>query len=351
MAYDSREWLEADGLGGFASGTVSGIRTRRYHAILLAAAAPPCGRMVLVNGFEAWIESGGHNVALTSQRYAPDFVCQDGADRIREFSIEPWPRWIYALPDGREIEHGILVQPGRVATTLYWRLRKGAGCTLAVRPLMSGRDYHSMQHENDSFNFTPDIKVGRVIIRPYQGVPGVAFQSSATYTHQADWYRNFLYTEEQARGLDSLEDLAAPGIFRWDLAQGEATLTMALEHEPATEVARIMKDETARRAKFSSRLERAADAYIVKRGEGKTIIAGYPWFTDWGRDTFISMRGLCIASGRLDDARAILLEWSGAVSEGMLPNRFPDRGETPEFNAVDASLWYIIAVHEFLRAN
>jgi len=351
MSYDSREWLEPDGLGGFASGTVSGIRTRRYHAILLVATAPPSGRMVLVNGFEAWIESGGQNVALTSQRYAPDFVCQDGADRIREFKIDPWPRWIYALPDGREIEHGILVQPGEAATILYWRLLTGAGCTLAVRPLMSGRDYHSLHHENPGFNFTPEITDQRVVIRPYNGVPGVAFRASAAYSHQPDWYRNFLYIEEQARGLDCIEDLASPGIFRWDLSKGEATLTLAPENEPIADVASIRDDERSRRAKFSSQLERAADAYIVQRRGGKTIIAGYPWFTDWGRDTFISMRGLCIATGRLDDARAILLEWSGAVSEGMLPNRFPDYGETPQYNAVDASLWYIIAVYEFLHAN
>jgi predicted glycogen debranching enzyme len=350
MSYDSREWLEADGLGGFASGTVSGIRTRRYHAILLVATAPPAGRMVLVNGVEAWIESGGQTIALTSQRYASDFVCQDGANRIREFKIDPWPRWIYALPNGCTIEHGILVQPGRAASILYWRMLIGAGYTLAVRPLMSGRDYHSTHHENPGFNFTPATNDRRLVFHPYSGVPGVAFQSSAAYIHQPEWYRNFLYTEEQARGLDCNEDLASPGIFRWDLSKGEATLTIALENEPLAEVARIREEERLRRAKFSSRLERAGDAYIVKRRGGKTIIAGYPWFTDWGRDTFISMRGLCLATGRLDDARAILLEWSRAVSEGMLPNRFPDHGEVPEYNAVDASLWYIVAVYEFLRA-
>jgi predicted glycogen debranching enzyme len=351
MSYDAREWLEADGLGGFASGTVSGIRTRRYHAILLVATAPPSGRMVLLNGFEAWIESGGENVALTSQRYTPNFVCQDGADHIREFRIDPWPRWIYALPEGREIEHGILVQPGRAATILYWRLLKGAGCTLAMRPLMSGRDYHSLQHENPAFTFMPAVTDRRVVIRPYNDVPAVAFHSAAAYSHQPDWYRNFLYTEEQARGLDCIEDLASPGVFRWDLGKGEATLMVATENEGIADVARVRDEERSRRARFPSRLHRAADAYLVRRRAGKTIIAGYPWFTDWGRDTFISMRGLCIATGRLDDARAILLEWSGVVSEGMLPNRFPDRGEAPEYNAVDASLWYIIAVHEFLGAN
>jgi len=129
MSYVSREWLEADGLGGFASGTVSGIRTRRYHAILLVATAPPAGRMVLVNGFEAWIESAGQNLALTSQRYAPDIVSRDGAERIREFKIDPWPRWIYALPNGCEIEHGILVQPGRAASICA----RNACSTIATR--------------------------------------------------------------------------------------------------------------------------------------------------------------------------------------------------------------------------
>jgi|SRR5271163_1566951 len=350
MSYDSREWLEADGLGGFASGTVSGIRTRRYHAILLVATAPPAGRMVLVNGFEAWIESAGQNLALTSQRYAPDIVSRDGAERIREFKIDPWPRWIYALPNGCEIEHGILVQPGRAASILYWRMLKGAGYTLAVRPLLSGRDYHAMHHENPAFNFTPEIGDQRVVFHPYGGVPSVAFHSSAAYSHQPQWYRNFLYTREQFRGLDSIEDLASPGIFRWNLSKGEATLTIAAESEPISDVARIREDERLRRGQFSSRLACAGDAYIVKRRSGKTIIAGYPWFTDWGRDTFISIRGLCLATGRLEDARAILLAWSSVVSEGMLPNRFPDSGAALEYNAVDASLWYVIAVYEFLDA-
>src|SRR5262249_28352716 len=102
---------------------------------------------------------------------------------------------------------------------------------------------------------------------------------------------------------------------------------------------------------FPSRLHRSADAYLVRRGRGKTVIAGYPWFTDWGRDTFIALRGLCLATGRLDDARDILLDWASAVSEGMLPNRLPDRGEVPEYNSVDAALWYVVAVHDYLRAS
>lgn len=352
MPYDLREWLEPDGLGGFASGTASGISTRRYHAILLTATNPPSGRVVLVNGYEAWIEAGDQHFALTSHRYAPDVLAPDGASRIAQFTADPWPCWTYSLPDGGEIEHGIVVQPGRAATMLYWKLRKGGPCTLAARPLMSGRDYHSLHHENPAFNFAADASGQRVVIRPYTDLPGVAFQSKATYTHQPDWYRNFLYTEEQARGLDCIEDLASSGIFRWDLSKGEAIWMLSPENqETAPNVSRVRVTEKTRRGKFPSRLHRAADAYIVRRRGGRTIIAGYPWFGDWGRDTFISMRGLCLAGDRPRDAREILLEWSGAVSEGMLPNRFPDYGETPEYNAVDASLWYIIAVHEFLAAK
>jgi predicted glycogen debranching enzyme len=219
-----------------------------------------------------------------------------------------------------------------------------------VRPLVSGRDYHALHHENPAFRFDAEVSEARVVLRPYPGLPAIVACSDGTYSHQPDWYRRFLYTEEQARGLDHVEDLAAPGVFRWDLSQGEAVLTLAAEgHEPPEDAGAVRSAEERRRRRFPTRLHRAGDAYLVRRGGGKTILAGYPWFTDWGRDTFIALRGLCLATGRLDDARAILLEWAGAVSEGMLPNRFPDHGEMPEYNAVDAALWYAVAVHDFLQ--
>ena len=306
---------------------------------------------MLVSGLEAWVETPEGAVALSSQRYAPDVIHPDGAERIESFAAEPWPRWTFRLPDGSLIEHGVLVEPGRAATALYWRLHEGPGGTLAVRPLVSGRDYHALHHENPAFRFDAEVADGRVVWRPYPGLPAIVARANGAYAHQPDWYRSFLYTEERDRGLDCVEDLASPGIFRWDLARGGAVLVLAAEgHEPAEDLTAVRAAEEGRRRRFPSRLHRAADAYLVRRGSGKTIVAGYPWFTDWGRDTFIAMRGLCLATGRLDDARAILLEWAGAVSEGMLPNRFPDRGEAPEFNAVDAALWYVVAVHDFLEA-
>src|SRR5689334_11974397 len=185
------EWLEADGLGGFASGTPSGIRTRRYHAILLVATTPPTGRMVLVNGFEAWIERGGQRFALTSQRYAPDMIHPDGAERIAAFGTEPWPTWTFALPDGTRIEHEVLAQPGCAAMFVSWRLRGGADATLCVRPLVSGRDHHALHHENAAFRFDAEVSDGRVVFRPYPGVPAIVARTSGTYTHAPDWYRNF----------------------------------------------------------------------------------------------------------------------------------------------------------------
>ncbi len=365
---DDAEWLEPDGLGGFASGTVCGARTRRYHALLLPATTPPTGRVVLVNGFDAWVSVGERREALSSQRYAPDVLHPDGARRLVDFSPEPWPHWTYRLDDGTVIEQEIVARHGATVVLVAWRLvARGpalepgplAPVTLGVRPFLSGRDYHALHHENPSGNFTAEVAGERVRWQPYAGVPAVVATHNGRYLHAPDWYRNFLYAEERARGLDCVEDLAAPGVFHFDLDRDEAVLIFAVAgNEPvdatrpaAVRACELRAVERRRRAAFGSRLERSADAYLVARGAGRTIVAGYPWFTDWGRDTFIALRGLCLATGRFDDARAILLAWADAVSDGMLPNRFPDRGDVPEFNAVDAALWYVIAAHEYVAAR
>jgi predicted glycogen debranching enzyme len=363
--YDEREWLEADGLGGFASGTVSGLRTRRYHALLLTATTPPTGRVVLVNGFDAWIETArGDRLAMTTQRYAPDARFPDGAASIESFTSEPWPTWTFALPGGLRVQQEIFAPHERGATIVVWRLlddgdsARGDGLVrLVVRPFLSGRDYHATHHENASSRRDARIGDGAVVWRPYDGVPGVVSRANAAYAHEPDWYRQFLYTAERERGLDDTEDLFAPGRLTWDLSSGEAIWLLEPEMgdggpvDVAPAVAALRERERARRASFATPLHRAADAYLVRRGDGRTIVAGYPWFTDWGRDTFIAMRGLCLATGRLAEARDILLEWSTVVSEGMLPNRFPDGDAPPELNAVDASLWFIVAVRELLDVS
>lgn len=353
------EWLEADGLGGFASGTVGGVRTRRYHGLLLTATNPPTGRMMLVNGFDAWVETPGGTFALTSQQYAPGVTRPEDVPSPESFATEPWPTWVFRCSDGTRIQQEIFTRHGSSLVAVSWRLLEPRrGVTLCVRPFLSGRDYHALHHENPSLRFEPRQRDGCLVWQAYAGVPEITSCANADYHHEPYWYRSFHYQQERERGLDHVEDLAAPGVLRFDLSSREAAWLLAAGSDgrqaipDATDAVRsltaLRSAESKRRARFASPLHRSADAYLAKRGAGKTIVAGYPWFTDWGRDTFIALRGLCLATGRFDDARAILLEWSGAVSEGMLPNRFPDHGETPEYNAVDASLWYVIAVHEFL---
>lgn len=350
------EWLEADGRGGFASGTVSGLRTRRYHALLLAATQPPAGRMVLVNGIEAWAEGDRGPVPLTSQRYAPDLVHHDARPLIASFAAQPWPTWTLRLPDGTELCHELVVHCRSGATLLRWRRMAGQGaCRLHVRPLLSGRDYHALHRENPAFQFAGEVQQGSKGVtaawQPYADLPRITASANAAYAAAPDWYRSFLYAAERDRGMDDTEDLATPGLFTWDLAAGPAVLILRAGEGPGLpalqDAAGIEADERDRRTDAPPL--GSVPSYVVGRGEGKTIVAGYPWFTDWGRDTFIALRGLLLATGRVAEAEQILLAWSGLVSEGMLPNRFPDDAGPPEYNSVDASLWFVVAVHDFLR--
>lgn len=362
------EWLETDGLGGFASGTVAGWRTRRYHGLLTPAVAPPTGRAVLVDGFDAWIDIEGQSYPLSAQRYHPDVTHPAGHESIIDFRIDPWPTWTWSVGDGIVVEQSLFLPHETSSIVISWSLKTPRdGVRLRVRPFLSGRDSHALHHQNDDLDTGATIEQRdteqTVRWRPYSSQPGVVSRANASYAHDPVWFRNFLLEEERARGFEATEDLWSPGQHGWSLSGGEAIWHLSAETgadagqsdrgvESLSEtVDRLRATEAARRKRFPSPLHRAADAYIVRRGSGKTIIAGYPWFTDWGRDTFISLRGLCLSGARLDDAEAILCEWAGAVDEGMLPNRFVEQGDAPEFNAVDASLWFVVAVHDFFRVS
>ena len=364
------EWLETDGLGGFASHTFGGTRTRRYHALLLVSRKPPTDRRVLVNGVDVVVDTGGERLALTSQTYMPTLegdkpiVRHEGRKVKTRFDDSLWPTWTYEIGSEQTIEHAVMVPRGRPLVVLSWRLvspESGSEATLTVRPFLSGRDYHALQRENADFRFKPEVDAarGRLIFQPYASEPEVVCLSTGIFEEQPYWYREFLYTEERDRGLDCVEDLGAPGIFTFDLGRGEAFLVLGTEAAThgldgaslIEQVASMRSAERTRREADPQPLARAASAYVVQRGEGRTVLAGYPWFTDWGRDTFISLRGLGLATGRLSEARRVLVEWAGSVSHGMLPNRFTDSNEPPEFNSVDASLWFIIAAHDLRLAE
>jgi predicted glycogen debranching enzyme len=352
------EWLETNGRGGFASGTVAGPNTRRYHALLLIARNPPTDRVVLVNHLEESVEVDGQRVSLSANCY-PGVIHPNGYQRCIGFSSEPWPTWTYAI-GGAQVTREIFCPQGRDMVVVRWQLAaaRGQKASLSVRPMLSGRDYHATHRENSDLR--PGVRdSGAISWQPYDGMPATRAFCSGHYHHASDWYRRVQFPVEQERGLDFEEDWWSPGEFTMELAVGQAVhLVFTTEPIETVDVEAVVRDERLRRERpadgmpGSGRLVRAlwgaAEAFLSTRGAQKTVIAGYPWFTDWGRDTFISLPGLCLVTGRHDVARQIIKAFSEHVSQGMIPNRFPDAGETPEYNTIDASLWFVHAVGRYL---
>ena len=358
----SFEWLETNGRGGFSSGTVAGANTRRYHALLLVARKPPSERFVLVNHLEEWVEVNGQTIPLSSNCY-PGAIHPDGYKSCGSFTTDPWPTWTYACA-GVLIQREIFCVQGRDLVIVRWRLLKKMKCpvTLRVRPMLSGRDYHSAHHENAALdsNFTEGDQT--VTWHPYRDLPAVHAFHTGMYRHEPSWFRQVQFSIDQQRGLDYAEDWWSPGELTYQLKAGEdAPLVFTTKSVNALDVAALIDVERERRARLQKsapscdplarQLWRAAEQYLSQRGSQQTVIAGYPWFTDWGRDTFISLPGLCLVTGRTDIAWQVIESFAAHVSEGMVPNRFPDAGEQPEYNTIDASLWFVHAIDRYLDAT
>ncbi len=357
---DEKEWLEADGLGGFAMGTASGRRTRRYHALLVAAASPPGERRVLLEDVEVVAETAAGRFPLTARRYpSPEGdVLHPDVEPVA-FHDAPWIRWEWALPDGTLLAQELVVPKGAAQVGLRWRRLAGRGALrLHVRPFLSGRPFHALERHDETPRFPLRVAAGELA----WGLPGPLDVRASPHAQSWVWredpvvLRQALFTAERARGLDHLADLASPGVF--ELAGEDVSLVFGVTGDGSLpRFAALAEAERRRRARLAPRdapartaqLMRAADAYLVRRGPGRTIIAGYPWFGDWGRDTFIALRGLCLATGRLDVAADVVRTWAAHVEGGMLPNRFPD-GEAPEYHSVDAALWYAFVAGETLDA-
>ena len=358
----SLEWLETNGRGGFASGTVAGANTRRYHALLLVARKPPSERFVLVNHLEEWVEVNGQTIPLSTNCY-PGAIHPDGYKSCGSFTADPWPTWTYHCA-GALIQREILCVQGRDLVIVRWRLLKKSTfpVTLLVRPMLSGRDYHSTHHENMGLDSHCTESTQSVIWHPYHDLPAVSAFHTGRYGHEPRWFRQVQFTVDQQRGLDDEEDWWSPGEFTNQLKAGEdATLIFTTESVKALDVVALIDVERERRARIQGaapsgdplahQLWRAAEHYLSQRGNRQTVIAGYPWFSDWGRDTFISLPGLCLVTGRTDVAWQVIESFSAHVSEGMVPNRFPNIGEQPEYNTIDASLWFIHAIGRYLAAS
>lgn len=361
-AASSREWLETNGIGGFACGTISGANTRRYHGLLTAAIRPPLGRVTMLSKFEETLIIDGTPHELSSNQY-PRKVHPKGYENLVNFSLDPFPVWSYEM-DGVRLEKKVFMAHGANTTICRWEITgggEGREVSLELRPLLSFVDYHSLQHEDASLDPEFETENNTVTVQPYGKLPSLYFiHSGAEVEKSGYWYRNFEYAIEKERGFDSREDLFQPFVMSFDLATS-ACVIISTENDTSQNADELESRELARRAalietagvedEFAMRLVLAADQFIVRRGDGHTVIAGYPWFTDWGRDTMIALPGLTLATNRPGIAKDILLEYSKHISQGMIPNRFPDAGDEADYNTVDATLWYFEAIRAYAEAT
>jgi predicted glycogen debranching enzyme len=356
-----REWLETNGIGGYASSTIAGLHTRRYHGWLVAATKPPVGRMVLLSKLEETLVLGGRRIDLSCNRY-PGAIHPRGYLCLKQFHQEFFPVFVYEV-DGLEIEKSIFMVQGENTTVIQYEVRgaPSADCTMELRPLVAFRDFHNTAHENSALDPAFQTEPGLVKLTPYRDVPTLYLAHTAAAVERAGyWYRNFEYSREQERGLDFREDLFNPLSLTFDLRANPrlAVIASALAHD-ADSAGELRARETARRQQLcaaanqplAQTLTRAAGQFIVRRNGGHSVIAGYPWFSDWGRDTMIALPGLTLVTGQSAVARGILLEFAAHADRGMLPNRFPDAGEAPEYNTVDATLWFFEAVRAFAAST
>jgi predicted glycogen debranching enzyme len=359
-----REWLETNGIGGFASSTIVGLNTRRYHGHLVAATKPPVGRQVLLSKLEETLLIDGKPVELSANRY-PGVVHPQGFRYLNQFRLDPFPIFTYEI-DGVVIEKSAFMIHGENSTVVQYELKTDEGklaCKslwLELRPLIAFRDYHSLTHANTALNASVDEKPGLAAMTPYHELPTLYLAHNAMELQRTgDWYRNFEYDAERERGLDFVEDLFNPFVLRFDLSSNFRAVvigsTAPRDVAGADEYrqAEIKHRRSAIRTspvddEFTQSLTAATEQYIVSRGDTKTVIAGYHWFGDWGRDTMISLPSLTLLTGKHDVARSILRTFAEYVDQGLLPNRFPDAGETPEYNTVDATLWFFEAARAFL---
>ncbi|MFN8456318.1 MAG: amylo-alpha-1,6-glucosidase [Anaerolineae bacterium] len=403
----SREWLVTNGLGSYASGAIAGMLTRRYHGLLIAALHPPLGRTLLATKLDETALYGGESYPLYANHWASGRVDCESCQYLERFHLDgTTPVWSFACADAL-LEKRIWMQPGANTTYSRYTLQRGKGpLTLVAKALVNYRDYHGSTHANGWRMQVNPVEHGLQVIAYDSATPFYLLSAQAEAKPQHDWYRDYFLSVEAYRGLDSREDHLCVGNFRAILQPGESfTLVASVDAAPnldgdtaysqrqAYEQGLIDQAKTEAKAKkgrskaksvekqgashlkgvsntwwqplaqadssppeWLRRLFLAADQFIVRRPtpadpDGQTIIAGYHWFSDWGRDTMISLPGLTLPTGRPEIAARILRTFARFVDQGMLPNRFPDAGETPEYNTADASLWYFEAIRAYHAAT
>jgi predicted glycogen debranching enzyme len=361
------EWLVTNGLGGYACGTAAGANTRRYHGFLVASLSPPVQRTLLVAKIELSAHYLGVETDLSANEFAGGAISGRGFVHLESFAmVEGMPVWHYRIADAL-VETRIFMAPA--ANTSYLKielLRATAPLRLTLKPLITYRDYHS--HGRGAQPFRLESGAGECRVLAFPGArPYRLCITQGEFTAAPEWYWNFLHCVEAERGLDAVEDLLTPGSFAVDLSVARPVyLTASAETAapaPGAEIESALQNAAQslpaplpkRAPAWIRALARASDQFIVRRdaagGTARSVIAGYPWFTDWGRDTMISLPGLTTALKRYDLAADILRTYARYIDRGMLPNCFPDVGAVPQYNTADAMLWMFHALDDYLQAH
>jgi predicted glycogen debranching enzyme len=365
-----REWLVTNGLGGYASGTVGGPRTRCYHGLLVAATDPPLGRTLLASHLDTTVRYDDREYALAAHQWADGTVAPRGFVHLDRFHLEGTvPVWTYACGDAL-LEKRIWMEQGEHTTYVQYRLvRAQQPVTLRAKGFVNHRSHHATTEAGD-WEMEVISTVDGLRVQAFDAATPVFLRSDTASIRPAHtWYRRFHLATEAARGLAHRDDSLHAATAEAALSPGEAlTLTFSVGADAALDgsaarARRAERDEgLVERAGLGAappdvqHLARAADQFVVDRPteddpDGKSVIAGYPWFGDWGRDTMIALPGLTLETGRPEVAAQILRTYGRHVDRGMIPNRFPGAGETPEYNTVDATLWYVEAIHAYVDAT
>jgi predicted glycogen debranching enzyme len=361
-----REWIVTNGIGGYASGTIAGVLTRRYHGLLVSALDPPLGRKVLVAKVDDAVSLTGEPIPLFSNQWGDSSMAlePDGYRHLTSFHLDgAIPVWSYTI-EGTRLEKRVWMAPGANTTYIRYDYRSGTGpLHLDAKILTNHRDFHQTTRSRD-WNMEISEVLHGVRVDAFDGAAPIHLLSDwATITPRHEWYRGFFLRVEAFRGLDALDDNLYAAHLEAAMSPGSSvTLVISVDPEPLLDGAAALGErkryekDLIRVAgvdgdKRLARLVLAADQFIVARSMdseiGSTVIAGYHWFGDWGRDTMISLPGLALATGRHAEARSILRTFALHVDRGMLPNRFPDDGDRPEYNTIDATLWFFEAIRAY----
>jgi predicted glycogen debranching enzyme len=368
------EWLSTNAVGGFASGTVAGSHARRYHALLVADLPAPHHRMALLGKVDETVTVMEERFDLSTNRYPNSVVHPQGWKYIAEFTPFPVPQWTYKMPGQAVLVKRVFLARGKNTVYVTYTLREAPSqVTVTLTPLVQWKGFHEQMHPWHGFPLRRGPEVGGWSVQATPDAPVLRMLvKSGRWTPAGWWHEQILHDRERERGLEYSEDLFCPAVCQVSLRVGQTVAFVAtVEPDEPDEwtfaLAEIVRHQERLIAQAGDGkpanatwddLVRASDVFVIKAQKARsTIIAGYPWFGDWGRDTMIALPGLCFATKRFDEARAILSDFAGVVKDGLIPNRFPDThrpgvgGDAPDYNTADATLWFVHACGLYVEAT